>query len=127
MNKEPFKQLTAYTDETPVVASNSSLIMKEQSNKSAEEVFDAVINSYNKGVQWAIPKCQPEWVPVTERLPEIGSRVLCIDNHDFVEIGCFRINHSHGANKPIFMDEQDEQPSQLNPTHWMPLPQPPMK
>lgn len=29
--------------------------------------------------------------------------------------------------EPVFNDGQDEQPGTYSPTHWMPLPEPPVK
>lgn len=53
-----------------------------------------------------------EWIPVAQRLPEIGLRVLVIDDDEdqFIDI---RMN-----------DDLDEQWDTY--THWMPLPEPPL-
>jgi hypothetical protein len=64
-----------------------------------------------------------EWVPVSERLPEKGIRVLA-----FVE--CHPHEHSHTIGALMFngrwvFDEQYDDAEQ--PTHWMPLSDPPVR
>ena len=53
-----------------------------------------------------------EWIPVSERLPEWGERVLTIDND-----GDYEINH-------IMDDEYDEWFYDYDIIAWMPLPEP---
>lgn len=67
------------------------------------------------------------WIKLTpETLPELNQRVLVVDKCGFVEIANYKKNYLRsGRNKVCFVDEQDEQSSELNPTHWMPLPTPP--
>ena len=77
-------------------------------------------NVYLKSILKAQHELLPEWIPVTEGLPEVGDRCLCnvksfafpgsfyqailkYDKYGFVE-GC------------IYTDDV---------THWMPLPEPP--
>ena len=69
--------------------------------------------------QWALLRNPPRWIPVEERLPEIGVSVLCSSpeppGDDWVWIGQ-REEHEWyfpGANE------------MGTPTHWMPLPEPP--
>jgi hypothetical protein len=54
------------------------------------------------------------WVPVTERKPNDGKRVLICDERNEVERGVW-----DGA---YWWDDGSNQAS---PTHWMPLPEPP--
>ena len=71
-----------------------------------------------------------EWISVNDRLPEIGERCLVVDYGPYITICQYRndIIQQRGE-KYIkvtgFQDEQDEQPSQVYPHHWMPLPEPP--
>ena len=60
------------------------------------------------------------WIPVTERLPELGERVLCTDGVAVfeqyrVELSCvYGIWDRFGMRSPM-----------QEVTHWMPLPEPP--
>ena len=63
-----------------------------------------------------------EWIPVTERLPEIGRKCL-IANREIVVRGWLRPD---GVWKTgVSSDEVWSKFSLFPPTHWMPLPQPP--
>lgn len=53
--------------------------------------------------------CWPHWIPVTERLPEVGV-VLAFNSEGF-----FRVYEAEGLSR--------YPPG--NVTHWMPLPEPP--
>ena len=63
-----------------------------------------------KGVR-ALPSAQPEWIPVTERLPEYGTAVITINKGDEYEI-----NH--------VIDEEDGEWFFNGAVAWMPLPEP---
>ena len=61
-----------------------------------------------------------EWIPVTERLPELGERVICTDGYAVFEqyrvgLSCVYGMWDRGGLKS---------PMQVV-THWMPMPQPP--
>ena len=61
-----------------------------------------------------------EWIPVTERLPELGERVICTDGYAVfeqyrVELSCVYGMWDRGGRKS---------PMQVV-THWMPIPNPP--
>ena len=57
------------------------------------------------------------WIPVTERLPEEGQRVLSVKEEGYVEINCI-------TNRTGDWFSRAYDPSSVI-THWMPLPQPP--
>ena len=62
------------------------------------------------------------WIPVTERLPEIGQKCL-IANREIVVRGWLRPD---GVWKTgVSSDEVWSKFSLFPPTHWMPLPEPP--
>lgn len=62
------------------------------------------------------------WIPVTERLPEIGRKCL-IANREIVVRGWLRPD---GVWKTgVSSDELWSKFSLHTPTHWMPLPEPP--
>ena len=63
-----------------------------------------------------------EWIPVTERMPEIGQKCL-IANREIVVRGWLRPD---GVWKTgVSSDEIWSKFSLHPPTHWMPLPEPP--
>lgn len=65
---------------------------------------------------------QRRWIPVTERLPEIGRKCL-ITNREIVVRGWLRPD---GVWKTgVSSDEIWSKFSLYPPTHWMPLPEPP--
>lgn len=66
----------------------------------------------------------PRWIPVSERLPEDGQRVLCYDpcicEDDWIALVAFTGGKFVG-------ESSDGQPMyDYEPTHWMPLPEPPL-
>lgn len=56
---------------------------------------------------------QPRWIPVSERLPEDGERVLAITESGNQFVG-FHTQFSGWHFEYV-----------IHPTHWMPLPEPP--
>ena len=61
---------------------------------------------------------KPRWIPVTERLPEAGERVLCYCRANIYEVMKMRTDGDwvYDTNH-VYMHSFV--------THWMPLPQPP--
>lgn len=96
-------------------------------DKMHKEAADA-IEELSKRVDESIPKddaeiiiaevAKPRWIPVTERLPDAGKRVLCYCRANIYEVmkmwtdgdWVYDMNH-------VYMHSFV--------THWMPLPQPP--
>jgi hypothetical protein len=74
-----------------------------------------------------------KWISIENSLPEKDQRVLCVESYICNQKGDIEYNiqiatyskYRRANKKYNFCDEQDEQPSILNPTHWMPLPEPP--
>ena len=63
-----------------------------------------------------------EWIPVSERLPELVERVMvCNANDGWVTIGSRELT---GAYHHWDGDDYEEL---CEPTHWMPLPAPPVR
>ena len=65
----------------------------------------------------AVSELLPRWIPVSERLPEEDVDVLVITNYgmhvaDLDEDGLWNASHGDSWEFP-------------DPTHWMPLPEPP--
>lgn len=75
-----------------------------------------------------------EWISVKDRLPDMGVSILIFDQ------GTIAVSHYSGYGEAWpnekgtreersfhrFSDYQDEQPGYHSPTHWMPLPEPPV-
>ena len=57
-----------------------------------------------------------EWIPVTERLPENGCYVLAYEDGDILLA-------SYSGGEWLLRDMYEI--VELNPTYWMPLPEPP--
>lgn len=53
-----------------------------------------------------------QWIDVKDRMPEIDDRYLVIEDHHYNWIGISTMRHGK---------------FDINITHWMPLPQPPIK
>jgi hypothetical protein len=59
-----------------------------------------------------------DWIPVSQRLPEIGIRVLCA-------VRCKPYEHGHTVGALMFYGRwefDEEYDDATEPTHWMPLP-----
>jgi hypothetical protein len=98
----------------------------------------AYAEGWNEGVEEAIDKAAgPQWISVKERLPEVkepvlgwakypGQPIICYRDTELDDYGdpswqifTFATGHSYG--KWEFLEYNEEYP-----THWMPLPEPPM-
>jgi len=64
-----------------------------------------------------------QWIPVTERLPEEGRRVLVYEKPELVVVAeMHSISVSHGV---FWSTDNGHTPYSVFPSHWMPLPAPP--
>ena len=60
-----------------------------------------------------------KWIPVTERFPQYGANVIALGKRGGVYVAQYRgSQYWHKLNARYHMCE---------PTHWMPLPEPPME
>lgn len=62
-----------------------------------------------------------KWIPVTERLPEVGERVLCYCRANIYEVMKMRTDGAWVHNDTVY----DGTYMSGFVTHWMPLPNPP--
>ena len=65
-----------------------------------------------------------KWIPVAERLPELGVRVLIFDSYQGISIGKALWTASPIIRR-IELVEQNDPFYYTEITHWMPLPEPP--
>lgn len=85
------------------------------SSKFAAEIIETVMDSYLQDAPTIDPVKQ-EWISVKDRLPEVEERVLVYSYEDGINFGYFL-----GYEDGFFID--CVYPNE--PTHWMPLPEPP--
>ena len=70
--------------------------------------------------QWALLRNPPRWIPIEERLPEMGARVMVGHAVDgWVGIG-------ERVLTGTYLHWEDDGEDLHDPTHWMPLPEPPI-
>ena len=87
-----------------------------------EAIFMALKDACLMAVAALREQEERRWIPVTERLPEIGRKCL-IANREIVVRGWLRPD---GVWKTgVSSDEIWSKFSLYQPTHWMPLPEPP--
>ena len=99
------------------------------SRKYGNDGFEVIIktddrNHYKAAEDFArklIDHGKPEWIPVTERLPELHTKVLCcgVKGGRFIaELGTW------GYEKHLYWDKKNGRGCP-EVTHWMPLPEAP--
>ena len=77
------------------------------------KIHEATEQAYKNGYEAGKPK----WIPVTERLPEAGDTVLVCGSRGGV--------YTAYMYRPNFWHKLNSKSHYCNPTHWMPLPEPP--
>lgn len=94
--------------------------------KELKERFDEIADKfYNSNSQYDLMKCleaayaldRREWVPVKERSPESGLKVLCYTEQEWYQVGAMFPEHQYFSG--------DNSYNAI--THWMNLPNPPTK
>lgn len=75
--------------------------------------------AFEAGAEWAISQMQPEWVAITDQLPNCGESILCYSPKGGVNIHYFSLMYADC--------DLSEWQDRTTITHWMPLPQPPTK
>jgi len=64
-----------------------------------------------------------DWIPVTERLPEEGQRVLAYEKPELIVVAEM---HSRSVSGGLWWSTDNGHTAySVFPTHWMPLPAPP--
>ncbi len=97
----------------------SDTLMKQAAD--AIEELSRENESLAKSVNEASEILRKRWIPVTERLPDIGGRVLCMCRANIYEVMKRRTDNkwvqATNTVSVVYMSGFV--------THWMPLPQPP--
>ena len=93
-------------------------------NKLIDDAADAIdelqdtVQAQDKALKWCADQLARRWIPVTERLPEIGERVLCYCRANIYDVLKMRSDGS-------WVYEISRAYMSSFVTHWMPLPEPP--
>ena len=97
--------------------------MHEDKQRCQENLLDKAAEAIERlTAENAALREKQRWIPVTERMPEIGQKCL-IANREIVVRGWLRPD---GVWKTgVSSDELWSKFSLHTPTHWMPLPEPP--
>lgn len=93
--------------------------LREYAEWADASIYDVPItlpNTLRRAADAIEELSKPHWIPVTERLPEFGERVL-VSNGGFV---CESFLSQSGKWQRSGVDMFF-----MTPTHWMPLPEPP--
>lgn len=102
---------------------------QEHINKAADKlcILKEETEFFKHGAEWAIEQIQPEWIPVSERLPDRGNAVLFHCKREYeknltVVIGWRQADYNGVSQFASIHMHEDED---IIVTHWMPLPEPP--
>lgn len=95
--------------------------LRESAPKAlAEADFDFVEGWLKEAADAIEELSKPRWIPVTERLPEYGERVLVFGGVTMY-VAYYDKNRYGGES----WHKLNSKSHYCNPTHWMPLPEPP--
>lgn len=129
------KGLTVGKCKNDTKCSDLAICLDENAKEKTERIVDLMTSFYGVDPGYYGVEAYPlashliahgvtvrEWIPVTERLPEIGRKCL-IANGEIVKIGWIRPD---GVWKTgVRHNDLWGRFSLYPPTHWMPLPEPP--
>lgn len=81
------------------------------------KIYEATEQAYKNGYEKGYETAKPKWIPVAERMPNEGERVLA-----FYQDGVQRVQCTDCFGFPLV---QTKDLVWVMVTHWMPLPKPP--
>lgn len=85
--------------------------------KKAADAIEELQNRLEQALYMPLPK----WIPVTERLPGMGEVVLVYGKRG----GIYTAEHNRNGCWPGSFWKLNSKSHHCDPTHWMPLPEPP--
>ena len=91
--------------------------MSDEIEQLRQALHDARIENSGQAAEIERLNETKRWIPVEERLPEIGARVLVVDKRK-PKVDCNEFLGHAGNGQPVWLKG-------LSMTHWMPLPEPP--
>lgn len=89
-------------------------------NAHAPEVYYSDLAFLSAAISALREQEERQWIPVTEKLPEFGERVICTDGHAVFEQYRAELSCVYGM-----WDRFGVKSPMQQVTHWMPLPEPP--
>ena len=93
-----------------------------------QEVFEILNEAHNEGYDvgyWAARRdYEPRWIPVSERLPEKRKYVLVRYKNNDMAVACWFDGDEDIQFWRAMVDEGWCADCDIDPTHWMPLPEP---
>ncbi len=103
-----------------------AIVNQYQSFKDDTGVVCVLRFSAISAVKDAFKQSEPKWISVNERLPEIGGQYYLVYNETK---GVFRSFYNKGFKcfETIILTKNEWHSEEIAVTHWMPLPEKPIK
>lgn len=81
--------------------------------------YTATEQAYKHGYEKGYEDGKPKWIPISERLPEVGKTVIALGSRG----GVYTAQYTGG----VYWHKLNARCHMCEPTHWMPLPEPPQE
>lgn len=119
MYEELIDRLRTYTnDGTDELRNEAADAIEELSRE-----YESLAKTVNETAEWLHNRNTARWIPVTERLPKYGETVLVYGSQGGIYTARYeRARTEWGRDSWWKLNSKSHI---CNPTHWMPLPEPP--